>query len=132
MELKRPVRAFSEEAMTRLEAHHWPGNVRELRNVVRRAVLLSTDVIGPSALGALSDSEPRPLGATEGVAGPRRTLKDVGEQAVTLAERQAIREALDAAGGNKTEAARLLRTDYKTLHLKMKRYGLSSHESPGR
>jgi DNA-binding NtrC family response regulator len=132
MELKRPVRAFSEEAMTRLEAHHWPGNVRELRNVVRRAVLLSTDIIGPSALGALSNSEPRPLGATEGVAGPRRTLKDVGEQAVTLAERQAIREALDAAGGNKTEAARLLRTDYKTLHLKMKRYGLSSHESPGR
>jgi DNA-binding NtrC family response regulator len=81
MQLKRPVRAFSEEAMARLEAHRWPGNVRE---------------------------------------------------AAMLAERQAIREALDAVGGNKAEAARLLRTDYKTLHVKVKRYGLPWPDSPGR
>jgi DNA-binding NtrC family response regulator len=132
MELKRPVRALSEEAMVRLEAHPWPGNVRELRNVVRRAVLLSTDVVGPQALGALSETELSSPGVRDGTAGPRRTLKEVGEQAAMLAERQAIREALDAAGGNKTEAARLLRTDYKTLHVRMKRYGLTSRDSLGR
>jgi DNA-binding NtrC family response regulator len=131
MELKRPVRGFSEEALARLEAHRWPGNVRELRNVVRRAVLISTDLIGPEALGALSDSRSSPPEVRDGATGPRRTLKEVGEQAATLAERQAIREALAAAGGNKTEAARLLRTDYKTLHVKMKRYGLASRDTPG-
>jgi DNA-binding NtrC family response regulator len=130
MELKRPVRAFSEEAMARLETHRWPGNVRELRNVVRRAVLLSTDLIESQALGALTDTGPSSAEARDGARGPRRTLKEVGEQAATLAERQAIRDALDASGGNKTEAARMLRTDYKTLHVKMKRYGLSSRSSP--
>jgi DNA-binding NtrC family response regulator len=70
------------------------------------------------------------LAAGDGAGGPRRTLKEVGEQAATLAERQAIRDALDASGGNKTEAARLLRTDFKTLHVKMKRYGLSSRSEP--
>jgi DNA-binding NtrC family response regulator len=132
MELKRPVRAFSEEAMARLETHRWPGNVRELRNVVRRAVLLSADVIGPEVLGPLSDAGPSVRGAHDEVTRPRRSLKEVGEQAAMLAERQAIRDALDAAGGNKSEAARLLRTDYKTLHVKMKRYGLSSRQSPER
>jgi two-component system, NtrC family, response regulator HydG len=129
MELKRPVRGFSEEAMRRLETHRWPGNVRELRNVVRRAVLLSSDLITPQALGALADGGPT---GTEAPAagGPRRSLREVGEQAAALAERQAIRDALDAAKGNKTEAARLLQTDYKTLHVKMKRYGLASRESP--
>ena len=42
----------------------------------------------------------------------------------TPAEQQAIRRVLQATKGNKSEAARLLRTDYKTLHLKMKLYGI--------
>ncbi|HSR42706.1 MAG TPA: sigma-54 dependent transcriptional regulator, partial [Longimicrobiales bacterium] len=37
----RPVRAVTEEALERLEAHSWPGNVRELRNVMDRAVVLT-------------------------------------------------------------------------------------------
>jgi DNA-binding NtrC family response regulator len=131
MELKRPVRAFSDEAMARLEAHQWPGNVRELRNVVRRAVLISTDLIAPAALGALTDVEPDTRAVASDVGESRRPLKEVGEHAAMLAERQAIRDALDTAGGNKTEAARLLRTDYKTLHVKMKRYGLSARNTSG-
>ncbi len=41
-------------------------------------------------------------------------------------EGQAIRLALQATRGNKSEAARLLRVGYKTLHLKMKQYGISA------
>ena len=41
-------------------------------------------------------------------------------------EGRAIRTALQATRGNKSEAARLLRVDYKTLHLKMKQYGISA------
>jgi two-component system response regulator HydG len=53
-------------------------------------------------------------------------LKEIADRAVAEAERQAIRLALQATGGNKSEAARLLRVDYKTLHLKMKRYGIEA------
>jgi DNA-binding NtrC family response regulator len=56
----------------------------------------------------------------------RFSLKDFAERVAAEAERQAIRLALHAARGNKSEAARLLRVDYKTLHLKMKRYAIDA------
>jgi two-component system nitrogen regulation response regulator GlnG len=55
-------------------------------------------------------------------------LGEIAERAVAEAERQAIRLALQATLGNKSEAARLLRVDYKTLHIKMKRYGIDRGE----
>jgi DNA-binding NtrC family response regulator len=58
----------------------------------------------------------------------RPSLKEITHRATAEAERQAIRLALQATGGNKSEAARLLRVDYKTLHLKMKRYGIEARE----
>jgi two-component system response regulator HydG len=58
----------------------------------------------------------------------RPSLKEIGDRASAEAERQAIRLALQATHGNKSEAARLLRVDYKTLHLKMKRYGVDARE----
>jgi two-component system nitrogen regulation response regulator GlnG len=56
----------------------------------------------------------------------RFSLKDFAERVAAEAERQAIRLALHATHGNKSEAARLLRVDYKTLHLKMKRYAIDA------
>ena len=56
------------------------------------------------------------------------SLREATEMATAEAERRAIRQALQATRGNKSEAARLLRTDYKTLHLKVKRYGISIRE----
>jgi two-component system nitrogen regulation response regulator GlnG len=53
-------------------------------------------------------------------------LKEIADRAVAEAEQQAIRLALQATHGNKSEAARLLRVDYKTLHLKIKRYHLDA------
>jgi DNA-binding NtrC family response regulator len=58
----------------------------------------------------------------------RPSLREIASRAAAEAERQAIRLALRATGGNKSEAARLLRVDYKTLHLKMKRYGIKAGE----
>jgi two-component system, NtrC family, response regulator HydG len=54
------------------------------------------------------------------------SLKNFAERAAAEAERQAIRLALRSTRGNKSEAARLLRVDYKTLHLKMKRYAIDA------
>ena len=56
----------------------------------------------------------------------RFSLREIAGRAAAEAERQAIRLALRATRGNKSEAARLLRVDYKTLHLKMKQYGISA------
>jgi len=56
------------------------------------------------------------------------SLKEIADRAAAEAERQAIRLALHATRGNKSEAARLLRVDYKTLHLKMKRFGIEAGE----
>ena len=58
----------------------------------------------------------------------RPSLRESAVRAAEEAERQAIRLALRATRGNKSEAARLLRVDYKTLHLKMKRYGIDAGE----
>jgi DNA-binding NtrC family response regulator len=56
------------------------------------------------------------------------SLGEIARQSVAEAERHAIRLALQATHGNKSEAARLLRVDYKTLHLKVKRYGIDTRE----
>jgi len=58
----------------------------------------------------------------------RLSLKEIASRAAAEAERQAIRLALQATRGNKSEAARFLRVDYKTLHLKIKHYGIEAGE----
>ena len=55
----------------------------------------------------------------------RFSLRESAGRAAAEAERQAIRLALQATRGNKSEAARLLRVDYKTLHVKIKQFGIS-------
>src|SRR3989454_4056858 len=47
VEFGRPAREISEATAEVLLHYHWPGNVRELRNVIRRAVVLASDVIEP-------------------------------------------------------------------------------------
>ncbi len=129
MELHRPVHGITDEAMELLQRHDWPGNVRELKNVIRKAALLATDLITPEFLPSLS--APRAAGQPA-VAAPavdgELSLREVSEVATADAERRAIRQALEAARGNKSQAARLLRTDYTTLHAKMKRYGISARD----
>ena len=124
-ELDRPCRTIAEAAAQLLLRYHWPGNVRELRNVIRRASLLASDVIEPEHLSVLP-VDPSPATARRGEPAPSSSLREIAEAAAEGAEGQAICRALQTTGGNKSEAARLLRTDYKTLHLKMKQYGIDA------
>jgi len=128
MELRHPLRGLSESAMQMLVGHDWPGNVRELKNVVRKAVLLGGDVITPDELPALQPGRPTTQAAGALPVGTDLSLREVAELAVREAEGRAIRLALESVKGNKSRAARLLRTDYTTLHAKMKRYGISARE----
>jgi DNA-binding NtrC family response regulator len=69
---------------------------------------------------------PRPVEARAQVG--TCSLRQIVNGAVADAEGDAIRRALIATVGNKSQAARLLRTNYTTLHAKMKRYGISAAE----
>jgi len=129
LELGRPCRKISEAAAKVLLRYHWPGNVRELRNVIRRAMLLASDIIEPEHLSVLPVEPPVALAAIACCGEPvtvNSSLKEIADAATADAEQQAIRRVLQVTGGNKSEAARLLRTDYKTLHLKMKQYGIDA------
>jgi two-component system nitrogen regulation response regulator GlnG len=128
VELRRPVQEIAPGALALLGTHRWPGNVRELHNVIRQAVLKTKDLmIGGEVVRELL----RHPGITRPVAGAAPVglpLRDVAAGAVEAAERRAISEALRSVGGNKSRAARALDTDYKTLHLKMKRYGIRAQD----
>lgn len=56
------------------------------------------------------------------------SLRQIVDGAVMQAEGDAIRRALAVTRGNKSQAARLLRTNYTTLHSKMRRYGIGPRE----
>jgi DNA-binding NtrC family response regulator len=124
MELGRPCRKISEAAAQVLLRYHWPGNVRELRNVIRRAILLASDVIEPAHLSVIPVDSPPTAALREAPAPGDSSLKEIADAAAAQAEEQAIRRVLQLTSGNKSEAARLLRTDYKTLYLKIKQYGI--------
>ena len=130
VELRKPVQAIVPEAIELLRRHPWPGNVRELQNVVRKAVLQAGGlVIRPEAIRAAlvdglsgTSQPPAPAPTTS------RSLREIAGEAARAAEHEAISTVLRASGGNKAEAARALRTDYKTLHVKMKQLGIRARD----
>jgi two-component system nitrogen regulation response regulator GlnG len=91
---------------------------------MRRASLLATDVIEPEHLSVLPIDPSQALPIRYDPAPHDSSLREIAEAATGDAEQQAIHRALLTTKGNKSEAARLLRVDYKTLHLKMKQYGI--------
>jgi two-component system, NtrC family, response regulator HydG len=109
----RKLEGFSNEALERLESYKWPGNVRELENLIERTVLLARkDRI---------DAEDLP----EEVAGVKRPPRDailelIGTPLAEI-EQRLLDETLRITGGNKTQAAKLLGIDVRTVARKLER-----------
>ncbi len=125
-ELGRDRLALSEEAVESLRMHDWPGNVRELANCLERAAILAEgDAIEPRHLGlgarAPAGDEAQDLWRAIHAEG---SLEEVGERARDLAERAAIRRALDRADGVRSRAAELLRISPKRLAARIRDLGL--------
>jgi DNA-binding NtrC family response regulator len=109
------------EAMTVLERYAWPGNVRELENALRAALAFSDGGrvylhhlppdVRVGAGGAATRAGPAPPR-------PERYAAPVDPED----EARLIREALRAAGGNKTHAARALNMSRSTLWAKLQRH----------
>ncbi len=106
-----PVKGVSPEAMEVFLRHDWPGNVRELENTVERLVVLSTGPYLKSedlAYAGLFLAAPADSNALD--------LKDL--------ERDHIKRTLEKFGGRKSDTARALGIDRKTLREKLKRYNI--------
>lgn len=108
----KKLQGFTPQAMNMLTHYHWPGNVRELSNAIERAVVLC-----PNNFLDLNDFDQSSPQYSQASSGPKfASLDDV--------ERLTIVQTLDDCKGNKSEAARRLGITRKTLHKKLKSYGL--------
>jgi len=118
---RRPKLVLSEAAKARLVAHQWPGNVRELRNLMERLAFLC-----PNPEVKAEDIEfilVQPAGqADRWEVPPGLSLTE----ATYRFQRAYIQRALDAAGGNQAEAARLLGLHRSNLYRKMRQLGMST------
>ncbi len=121
---RKPVKGFTPEAMDRLTRGDWPGNVRELMNAVERAVVLTRaeylDEKDFTGVGPAPFREPNPAAVPE----PGTAARSRGDVSLEDVEKATILQTMAATGGNKSEAARRLGITRKTLHKKLKAYGV--------
>ncbi len=109
-QLQKNIIGFAPEVISVFENYSWPGNLRELQNVIKRAVLLSSgDFIQKAVL-------PHELFEI--------SVDTTSDLSLSQNEKEVIENALERAGNNKSEAARILKITRKTLYNKMKNYGL--------
>jgi DNA-binding NtrC family response regulator len=112
---RKSVAQFSPAAKKALLEYEWPGNIRELENTIERAVVLTAhDQI------ELEDLIYHGIGSTisflQPTGGKYKTLEEV--------EQEYIRVVLQSQHGNRSQTAKILGIDRKTLFSKIKKYNL--------
>ena len=110
--LRKDIHGISPDALELMVRHDWPGNVRELENTMERLLVLSPGPYLEPADMVFAGTILTP--ATEAAAGT--SLKDL--------ERDHITQTLQRYDGHKSETARALGIDRKTLREKLKRYNI--------
>lgn len=110
-QLNREVIGFSDEVIQIFQNYSWPGNLREMQNVVKRSTLLT---LGDFIERAVLPSELFLINPE----------KDEIVFSLSQNEKEAIIQALEQTQNNKSEAAKLLKINRKTLYNKLKLYNL--------
>ena len=115
---RKEIKGFTPGAMDNLIRYDWPGNVRELMNAIERGVVLArTNYLDVSDFQFMIETIDQNSTDTN-----RLYMK--GDMPLEEVEKAAILSTLEAAGGNKSETARRLGITRKTLHKKLKAYGV--------
>lgn len=106
----KDVEGLTGECLEVMKTYAWPGNVRELRNVIERALIICDSHITP-------DDLPMEIQAYSADEGSGRSEFELASM-----EKRHIAKVLQHTGGNKTEAARLLKIGLTTLYRKIEEY----------
>ncbi|MDA8433064.1 MAG: sigma 54-interacting transcriptional regulator, partial [Nitrospiraceae bacterium] len=117
---KKTIKGFSSEAEALLEAYTWPGNARELKNLVERLVVLeNAPEIVPAHL-------PNWLTGKRGPSLPQESKFVLTPAGVSLEdlEKDLIKQAMELAQNNKTNAAKLLNMSYDSFRYQIKKLGM--------
>ena len=118
---RKEIKGFSPRAMDHLIKYDWPGNVRELMNAVERAVVLArSDYLDGDDFPIIQGTLPK----DEVVFQEAANINLEGDVSLEEVEKTTILKTLEAAHGNKSETARRLGITRKTLHKKLKAYGV--------
>jgi two-component system NtrC family response regulator/two-component system response regulator HydG len=116
-----PIRTIAPDALALLKRHDWPGNVRELHNVVEwLTITCKHPTIQPEHLPPSIRAMPVQSGSQSE---HRHSLLNLGLSLEEL-EKRLLEEALERAGGNVSEAARLLKISRNTLRYRMAKHRL--------
>ena len=120
-EMEMPTKKVSPKVMDLFQHYRWPGNIRELSNAIRSAIVLADNVIEEDHL----PTSIRFSQASPSANGPSSAIGDAGlKDVIKKVEREHIMATLDKTKWNRTEAAKILGIDYKTLYNKMKEHGI--------
>ena len=113
---RKKIKGFTPGAMDGIVKYYWPGNVRELMNAVERAVVL--------ARSEYLDEDDLPVVKkySEGTAGS--VWPEIADMPLEEIEKASILRTLESLKGNKSETARKLGITRRTLHKKLKKYGV--------
>jgi DNA-binding NtrC family response regulator len=120
----KDIRGLTRRAQIVLARHSWPGNIRELENALGHACMMAIgDTIDVEDLPASLYRSERTMGAA---AGNGYAPERLSESAVSFDEheKKLLADALERAGGNQSEAARMLRISRDRLRYKMAKYDL--------
>ncbi|MDR0842012.1 MAG: sigma-54 dependent transcriptional regulator [Acidobacteriota bacterium] len=135
MKFRKNIQGLTKEAEELLMNYNWPGNIRELKNAVERVMILAEERRVPARYLPIRISErgaPRAAASAGGEEGEEVAPSGAfqlpsGGASLADIERDLLRQALVAAHGNKTTAARLLGITRDTLRYKVKKYKLEHH-----
>ena len=120
-EMNSSLKKVNKKVIDLFYKYRWPGNIRELSNAIRSAFVLADNEITPEHLPtSIRFSQEKPVASSTpemGEAALRDVLKKV--------ERDHILATLEKTRWNRTEAAKVLNIDYKTLYNKMKEHNIS-------
>jgi two-component system response regulator AtoC len=136
----RSTPTISPETMRLFQEYPWPGNVRELENMIRRLVVLQSELLVQEEI-ALRMDKPQATPPSHTFVPPKDPnpsrpgrdlgLKEIAKKASMAAEAAAIKEVLERVRWNRAETSRLLKISYKALLYKIKQCGLDGPKADG-